>query len=124
MAMQAGAAQLIQGALLSPDLLEPWQQRRPGEHEACWQAAVEETIEAWETLTRAAEGDEAAAAQLSKQAHSMEQSLVTLRQASPPEMGGLSGCRSPAEQAGLQPWQELPIKLGLSAPAPLQGHTV
>ena len=40
---------------------------------------MDETIETWENLQRAAEADEAAAAQLTKQAASLEESMVRVR---------------------------------------------
>ena len=43
------------------------------------QAAVDETIESWENLVRAAEQDEDTALQLNKRAAGMETSLVSLR---------------------------------------------
>ena len=43
------------------------------------QAAVDETIESWENLVRAAEQDEDTALQLNKRAAGLETSLVSLR---------------------------------------------
>ena len=43
------------------------------------QAAVDETIETWENLQRAAESDEASASQLNKQAAALEDSVTRLR---------------------------------------------
>ena len=43
------------------------------------QAAVDETIESWENLVRAAERDEEATIQLNKRAAALETSLISLR---------------------------------------------